>query len=189
MNDGTVLSLDKVSKTFSSGDRSLEVLKQSSFNARAGESIAVVGPSGSGKTTLLGICAGLDTPTSGEIKLNGVSLGELSEDQRSDVRNRFVGFVFQNFQLLPTLTALENVMVPLELRGLGDVDQLRCGGVVDDAIGIGRRVHARQTLLHLAVDNAARHLTRGGVEGGRGGHDRCGRRGNGRGRHRCDAAC
>lgn len=122
MNDETVLSLDKVSKTFSSGDRSLEVLKQSSFNARAGESIAVVGPSGSGKTTLLGICAGLDTPTSGETKLNGVSLGELSEDQRSDVRNRFVGFVFQNFQLLPTLTALENVMVPLELRGQGDVE-------------------------------------------------------------------
>ncbi|MCH2615279.1 MAG: ABC transporter ATP-binding protein, partial [Opitutales bacterium] len=122
MNDETVLRLDKVSKTFSSGSRSLEVLKQSSFNARAGESIAVVGPSGSGKTTLLGICAGLDTPTSGEIKLNGVSLGELSEDQRSGVRNRFVGFVFQNFQLLPTLTALENVMVPLELRGEGDVE-------------------------------------------------------------------
>ncbi len=122
MNDETVLSLDKVSKTFSSGDRSLEVLKQSSFYARAGESIAVVGPSGSGKTTLLGICAGLDTPTSGEIKLNGVSLGELSEDQRSDVRNRFVGFVFQNFQLLPTLTALGNVMVPLELRGESDVE-------------------------------------------------------------------
>lgn len=121
-NDETVLSLDKVSKTFSSGDRSLEVLKQSSFYARAGESIAVVGPSGSGKTTLLGICAGLDTPTSGEIKLNGVSLGELSEDQRSDVRNRFVGFVFQNFQLLPTLTALGNVMVPLELRGESDVE-------------------------------------------------------------------
>ena len=121
-NDETVLSLDKVSKTFSSGDRSLEVLKQSSFDARAGESIAVVGPSGSGKTTLLGICAGLDTPTSGEIKLNGVSLGELSEDQRSDVRNRFVGFVFQNFQLLPTLTALGNVMVPLELRGESDVE-------------------------------------------------------------------
>ena len=121
-NDETVLSLDKVSKTFSSGDRPLEVLKQSSFYARAGESIAVVGPSGSGKTTLLGICAGLDTPTSGEIKLNGVSLGELSEDQRSDVRNRFVGFVFQNFQLLPTLTALGNVMVPLELRGESDVE-------------------------------------------------------------------
>ena len=82
----------------------------------------MVGPSGSGKTTLLGICAGLDTPTSGEIKLNGVSLGELSEDQRSDVRNRFVGFVFQNFQLLPTLTALGNVMVPLELRGESDVE-------------------------------------------------------------------
>lgn len=138
MNDETVLSLDKVSKTFSSGDRSLEVLKQSSFNARAGESIAVVGPSGSGKTTLLGICAGLDTPTSGEIKLNGVSLGELSEDQRSDVRNRFVGFVFQNFQLLPTLTALENVMVPLELRGEGDVESEAKGLL--KKVGLGERV-------------------------------------------------
>ena len=138
MNDETVLSLDKVSKTFSSGDRSLEVLKQSSFNARAGESIAVVGPSGSGKTTLLGICAGLDTPTSGEIKLNGVSLGELSEDQRSDVRNRFVGFVFQNFQLLPTLTALENVMVPLELRGEGDVEPEAKGLL--KKVGLGERV-------------------------------------------------
>ena len=138
MNDETVLSLDKVSKTFSSGDRSLEVLKQSSFNARAGESIAVVGPSGSGKTTLLGICAGLDTPTSGEIKLNGVSLGDLSEDQRSDVRNRFVGFVFQNFQLLPTLTALENVMVPLELRGEGDVESEAKDLL--EKVGLGERV-------------------------------------------------
>ncbi len=138
MNDETVLSLDKVSKTFSSGDRSLEVLKQSSFNARAGESIAVVGPSGSGKTTLLGICAGLDTPTSGETKLNGVSLGELSEDQRSDVRNRFVGFVFQNFQLLPTLTALENVMVPLELRGECDVESE--AKELLKKVGLGERV-------------------------------------------------
>ncbi len=140
MNDETVLSLDKISKTFSSGSRSLEVLKQSSFNARAGESIAVVGPSGSGKTTLLGICAGLDTPTSGEIKLNGVSLGELSEDQRSDVRNRFVGFVFQNFQLLPTLTALENVMVPLELRGEGEGDVESEAKDLLKKVGLGERV-------------------------------------------------
>ena len=85
----------------------------------------MVGPSGSGKNDTARNLNGLDTPTSGEIKLNGVSLGELSEDQRSDVRNRFVGFVFQNFQLLPTLTALENVMVPLELRGEGDVESAR----------------------------------------------------------------
>lgn len=138
INDETVLSLDKVSKTFSSGDRSLEVLKQNSFAARAGESIAIVGPSGSGKTTLLGICAGLDTPTSGEIKLNGESLGDLNEDQRSDIRNRFVGFVFQNFQLLPTLTALENVMVPLELRGEGNVEAE--AKVLLEKVGLGERI-------------------------------------------------
>lgn len=138
MNDETVLSLDKVSKTFSSGERSLEVLKQNSFEARGGESIAIVGPSGSGKTTLLGICAGLDTPTKGEIKLNGVSLGDLNEDQRSEIRNRYVGFVFQNFQLLPTLTALENVMVPLELRGEGDVEAEARDLL--EKVGLGERV-------------------------------------------------
>ena len=137
-NDATVLSLDKVSKTFSSGERSLDVLKQNSFEARAGESIAIVGPSGSGKTTLLGICAGLDTPTSGEIKLNGESLGDLNEDQRSDIRNRFVGFVFQNFQLLPTLTALENVMVPLELRGEGNAEAE--AKELLDKVGLGERI-------------------------------------------------
>ncbi len=138
MNDETVLSLDKVSKTFSSGERSLEVLKQNSLEARGGESIAIVGPSGSGKTTLLGICAGLDTPTKGEIKLNGVSLGDLNEDQRSEIRNQYVGFVFQNFQLLPTLTALENVMVPLELRGEGDVEAEAKDLL--EKVGLGERV-------------------------------------------------
>lgn len=138
MNDETVLSLDKVSKTFSSGESSLEVLKQNSLEARGGESIAIVGPSGSGKTTLLGICAGLDTPTKGEIKLNGVSLGDLNEDQRSEIRNQYVGFVFQNFQLLPTLTALENVMVPLELRGEGDVEAEAKDLL--EKVGLGERV-------------------------------------------------
>lgn len=117
MKDPSILELVNVTKTFLSGDRSLEVLKEASFSAELGESIAIVGPSGSGKTTLLGLCAGLDEPTSGEVLISGESLGRMSEDERADVRNRNVGFVFQNFQLLPTLTALENVQVPLELRG------------------------------------------------------------------------
>jgi putative ABC transport system ATP-binding protein len=82
-----------------------------------GTSLAIIGPSGSGKTTLLGLCAGLDIPTSGLLSLMGFKLNAMNEDDRAYVRNQFVGFVFQNFQLLPTLTALENVMVPLELRG------------------------------------------------------------------------
>ena len=117
MSESNILELTQVTKTFNSGDRSLEVLKEASFVAKQGESIAIVGPSGSGKTTLLGICAGLDSPSSGDVRIDNESLSAMSEDDRADVRNRLVGFVFQNFQLLPTLTALENVQVPLELRG------------------------------------------------------------------------
>lgn len=95
----------------------LTVLDNVSFELAAGDTFAIVGPSGSGKTTLLGLCAGLDRATSGSVSLNGIVLDGLSEDERAEVRNRHVGFVFQNFQLIPTLTALENVMVPLELRG------------------------------------------------------------------------
>ena len=95
----------------------LTVLDNVSFELAEGDTFAIVGPSGSGKTTLLGLCAGLDRASGGSIELNGIALDNLSEDQRSEIRNRFVGFVFQNFQLIPTLTALENVMVPLELRG------------------------------------------------------------------------
>jgi putative ABC transport system ATP-binding protein len=88
-----------------------------SFQAAQGESLSIIGPSGSGKTTLLGLCAGLDVPSGGTISLMGFKLNAMDEDDRAYVRNQFVGFVFQNFQLLSTLTALENVMVPLELRG------------------------------------------------------------------------
>ncbi len=95
----------------------LTVLDDINFSVAPGSTNAIVGPSGSGKTTLLGLCAGLDRPSSGIVELNSINLGNLSEDQRAQVRNEHVGFIFQNFQLLPTLTALENVMVPLELRG------------------------------------------------------------------------
>lgn len=113
----TILKVHQLTKSYLSGGRSLTVLDHISFEVEAGSTLSIVGPSGSGKTTLLGLAAGLDRPSEGLVELNGINLGELNEDQRASVRNRYVGFIFQNFQLMPTLTALENVMVPLELRG------------------------------------------------------------------------
>jgi putative ABC transport system ATP-binding protein len=112
-----ILHLEQLGKQYVSGENTLTVLDAVSFSVEAGDTLSIVGPSGSGKTTLLGLCAGLDAASTGSVKLNGIALEKLSEDQRASVRNRYVGFIFQNFQLLPTLTALENVMVPLELRG------------------------------------------------------------------------
>ncbi|WP_257656753.1 ABC transporter ATP-binding protein [Parapedobacter lycopersici] len=111
------LSVNQVSKAYRSGGQSLTVLHDINFEIEEASTAAIIGPSGSGKTTLLGLCAGLDRVTTGSIVLNGIVLDKLTEDERAGVRNRHVGFVFQNFQLLPTLTALENIMVPLELRG------------------------------------------------------------------------
>jgi len=113
----TILNLQQVSKTYKSGNSVLTVLDKISFSAEAGSTLSIVGPSGSGKTTLLGLCAGLDRSTLGNIELHHNRLEDLNEDQLAAVRNKYVGFIFQNFQLMPTLTALENVMVPLELRG------------------------------------------------------------------------
>lgn len=113
----TILNVKNVSKIYQSGSRSLTVLDQVNFAINANETVAITGPSGSGKTTLLGLCAGLDRVTTGSVELNGIQLDQLNEDERAAIRNQYVGFIFQNFQLLPTLTALENVMVPLELRG------------------------------------------------------------------------
>ncbi len=119
----SILTLQHVSKTYQSGSRKLTVLDQVTFSIQAGETIAIVGPSGSGKTTLLGLCAGLDSSSTGSVVLNGEALERLNEDQRAAVRSRDVGFIFQNFQLLPTLTALENVMVPLELKKRKDAKE------------------------------------------------------------------
>lgn len=113
----TVLLAEGLTKIYKSADQDLTVLDHVTFQATQGESLSIIGPSGSGKTTLLGLCAGLDTATSGTISLMGFKLNAMDEDDRAYIRNQFVGFVFQNFQLLSTLTALENVMVPLELRG------------------------------------------------------------------------
>jgi putative ABC transport system ATP-binding protein len=112
----SILSVDQLTKTYKSGDRLLSVVKEVSFSVAEGSTCSIVGPSGSGKTTLLGLCAGLDRPSSGSVILNGIELNSVSEDGLAEVRNQYVGFVFQTFQLIPTLTALENVMVPLELR-------------------------------------------------------------------------
>ncbi|MBN3584495.1 ABC transporter ATP-binding protein [Algoriphagus aestuarii] len=111
-----ILSVSNLSKVYQSGSRKLTVLDEVNFDILAGEIISIVGPSGSGKTTLLGLCAGLDSASTGHVSLNGENLQSMNEDQRAAVRNQHVGFIFQNFQLLPTLTALENVMVPLELK-------------------------------------------------------------------------
>lgn len=116
----------------------LTVLDNVSFELEAGDTFAIVGPSGSGKTTLLGLCAGLDRASSGTVLLNDIALDPLSEDERAAVRNQYVGFVFQNFQLIPTLTALENVMVPLELRGASDAEQVARGWL--DKVGLGSRL-------------------------------------------------
>ena len=112
-----ILRVEKLTKTYRSGSRSLTVLENVSFGIETGEIVSIVGPSGSGKTTLLGLCAGLDRPTSGTIMLYKGLINDLSEDERAAIRNEHVGFIFQNFQLIPTLTALENVMIPLELQG------------------------------------------------------------------------
>ena len=114
---GSILTVQALTKSYANGGHSLTVLDNISFSVEEKLTVSIVGPSGSGKTTLLGLCAGLDRPTSGTVELNNITLNDLSEDERARVRNQYVGFIFQNFQLMPTLTALENVMVPLELRG------------------------------------------------------------------------
>jgi putative ABC transport system ATP-binding protein len=112
-----VLEAQGLSKVYRAAEKELTVLDNVSFTVKQGDTLSIIGPSGSGKTTLLGLCAGLDTPSSGTISLMGFKLNAMDEDDRAYMRNQYVGFVFQNFQLLSTLTALENVMVPLELRG------------------------------------------------------------------------
>lgn len=135
----TVLELQGVTKTFTTTTHALTVLHDISFAVSEGTTLALVGPSGSGKTTLLGLCAGLDLPSSGTVTLVGHSLGKLSENDRAALRNQYIGFVFQNFQLLSSLTALENVMVPLELRGERRAAQ-RAKELLD-RVGLGSRLH------------------------------------------------
>ncbi|MCK0188995.1 ABC transporter ATP-binding protein [Arenibacter sp. F20364] len=134
-----ILNVNNLGKIYSSGSKKLTVLQDITFDVEEGDTFSIVGPSGSGKTTLLGICAGLDQPDSGTVTLCGTELGTLNEDERAILRNRNIGFVFQDFQLLPTLTALENVAIPLELRG--DKNAIKNGMELLDKVGLQNRFH------------------------------------------------
>ncbi|WP_166387141.1 MULTISPECIES: ABC transporter ATP-binding protein [unclassified Polaribacter] len=134
-----ILKINDLEKTYTSGSKKLTVISNISFEVEKGSIFSIVGPSGSGKTTLLGLCAGLDYPTAGTIELCGSSLQGLNEDERAALRNKEVGFIFQNFQLLPTLTALENVIVPLELQG--EKNAAKFGIALLEKVGLADRLH------------------------------------------------
>ena len=134
-----LLSAEDLTKAYPSGGKQLVVLDRVTFNVEQGSRLAIIGPSGSGKTTLLGLCAGLDVPSGGVVSLMGFKLNAMDEDDRAYLRNQYTGFVFQNFQLLSTLTALENVMVPLELRGERNVRPK--AKELLDRVGLGDRLH------------------------------------------------
>jgi putative ABC transport system ATP-binding protein len=136
-----ILSVSDLKKTYKGVNRELVVLDDINFIIDKGEIVSIVGPSGSGKTTLLGLCAGLDTPTSGRIDLTSETISSMTENEKAAVRNKKVGFIFQNFQLLPTLTAIENVMIPLELQG-------RSAGARDKAKELLGRVGLGDRLTH-----------------------------------------
>lgn len=135
---GTALRAESLTKIVPSPEGELALLRDVGFSVATGEAVAVVGASGSGKTTLLGLLAGLDTPTSGEVWLDGRAIFQLDEDGRAALRRDLVGFVFQSFQLLPNLTALENVMLPLELAGRDDASDV--ANEILARVGLARRV-------------------------------------------------
>tara|TARA_B100000963_G_C22517798_1_gene621527 strand:+ start:373 stop:1068 length:696 start_codon:yes stop_codon:yes gene_type:complete len=135
----SILAITNLSKSFTSGDNILTILEDINITIEEKETFSIVGPSGSGKTTLLGLCAGLDDTSSGKVELCGVDLGRLNEDERAILRNKKVGFIFQDFQLLPSLTALENVIVPLELKGEKNAAQI--GKDLLEKVGLENRMN------------------------------------------------
>jgi putative ABC transport system ATP-binding protein len=144
-----ILEVKKLTKTYNNGHREITVLDHVNFSIKAGSTFSIVGPSGSGKTTLLGLCAGLDTSSEGSVILNGIEVQRLNEDERAEIRNKYVGFIFQNFQLIPTLTAIENVMVPLELRG--DKNAFKQAKILLEKVGLGDRTST--ILCSFPVEN------------------------------------
>lgn len=141
-----ILEARNLSKIYPSGSKSLTVLDDVSFGISRGEVVSIVGPSGSGKSTLLGLCAGLDKPSAGQLLLDGTDLSQLSENEKARIRNEKVGFIFQNFQLLPTLTAIENVMLPLELQGRADEARAKAKDLLT-RVGLGDRMSHYPTQL------------------------------------------
>ncbi|MCY7389261.1 MAG: ABC transporter ATP-binding protein [Burkholderiales bacterium] len=133
-----IVRIENLTKRVSTSDGELVIVNGANFNVETGDTIAIVGASGSGKSTLLGLMAGLDSPTEGKVFINDEDLFALNEDGRAKLRGRLVGFVFQSFQLLPSLTALENVMLPLELAGIDDAATLARS--ILDRVGLGARV-------------------------------------------------
>jgi putative ABC transport system ATP-binding protein len=138
MAEKPVVDVVKLGKTVDNGGEPLMILQDMSFSVMPGETVAIVGASGSGKSTLLGLLAGLDLPTAGEIRLDGVALASLDEDERARQRGRLLGFVFQNFQLLPSLNALENAMLPLELAGVERASAIAADWLA--RVGLGHRL-------------------------------------------------
>jgi putative ABC transport system ATP-binding protein len=132
-----ILKVENLSKTYISGERELTVLADINFSVNSHQSLSIVGPSGSGKTTLLGLCAGLDKASTGSVHLFDQNIQNMNEDERAALRNKYVGFIFQNFQLIPTLTALENVMIPLEL--VGDKSAAKVSKELLGRVGLGDR--------------------------------------------------
>nr|MBL8410686.1 ABC transporter ATP-binding protein [Dechloromonas sp.] len=138
MAEKPVVDVVSLGKTVDNGGEPLTILQDISFSVMPGETVAIVGASGSGKSTLLGLLAGLDSPTAGEIRLDGVALASLDEDERARQRGRLLGFVFQNFQLLPSLNALENAMLPLELAGVERASSIAADWLA--RVGLGHRL-------------------------------------------------
>ena len=158
MTNNTILSVEHLRKVFKSGDQTLAVLSDVSFAIEEGSACAIVGPSGSGKTTLIAICAGLERPSEGAVVFNGVAIHGSNEKELAQIRNRFIGFIFQSFQLLPSLTALENVMVPAEIRGENHA-RSRAADLLQ-RVGLGGRLQSLSYPAFRRRTAAGRHRAR-----------------------------
>jgi putative ABC transport system ATP-binding protein len=135
----SIIEVTNIKKVYKSNENELIVLHNIDLKIEKGEIVSIIGPSGSGKTTLLGLCAGLDTPTNGTILINGKDVSHLDEDAKAELRANEIGFIFQNFQLLPTLTALENVMIPMELKSMSNIKER--AKTLLERVGLKERAH------------------------------------------------